>query len=47
MDKKIVKNKEYTNIDYFLTNYVIQNDKIYYINFECNKYNEAIEIFKE
>lgn len=28
----------HTNIDYFPTNFVVQNDKIYYIDFECNDY---------
>lgn len=27
-----------TNIDYFPTNFVVQNDTIYYIDFECNHY---------
>jgi len=26
------------NIDYFPTNFVIQNDILYYIDYECNKY---------
>lgn len=26
------------NIDYFPTNFVVQNDEIYYIDFECNQY---------
>lgn len=26
------------NIDYFPTNFVIQNELLYYIDFECNKY---------
>lgn len=29
-----------TNIDYFPTNFIVQNDKIYYIDFECNDYME-------
>ncbi|HIR28701.1 MAG TPA: hypothetical protein IAB84_12100 [Candidatus Choladousia intestinigallinarum] len=29
-----------TNIDYFPTNFVVQNDEIYYIDFECNDYME-------
>lgn len=29
-----------TNIDYFPTNFVVQNGKIYYIDFECNDYME-------
>lgn len=28
------------NIDYFPTNFVVQNDLIYYIDFECNDYME-------
>lgn len=28
------------NIDYFPTNFVVQNDEIYYIDFECNDYME-------
>lgn len=27
-----------TNIDYFPTNFVVQNGEIYYIDFECNTY---------
>ena len=27
-----------TNIDYFPTNFVVQNEAIYYIDFECNDY---------
>lgn len=27
-----------TNIDYFPTNFVVQNEEIYYIDFECNNY---------
>lgn len=27
-----------TNIDYFPTNFVVQNEMIYYIDFECNDY---------
>ncbi len=30
----------HTNIDYFPTNFVVQNGEIYYINFECNEYME-------
>ncbi len=26
------------NIDYFPTNFVVQNEEIYYIDFECNEY---------
>ena len=29
-----------TNIDYFPTNFVVHNDKLYYIDFECNSYME-------
>ena len=28
------------NIDYFPTNFVIQNEKLYYIDYECNSYME-------
>jgi len=28
------------NIDYFPTNFVVQNGEIYYIDFECNEYME-------
>ena len=28
----------HTNIDYFPTNFVVQNEEIYYIDFECNEY---------
>lgn len=28
------------NIDYFPTNFVVNNDLIYYIDFECNTYME-------
>lgn len=27
-----------TNIDYYPTNFVVQNDNIYYIDYECNDY---------
>lgn len=30
----------HTNIDYFPTNFVVQNDELYYIDFECNNYME-------
>lgn len=30
----------HTNIDYFPTNFVVQKDEIYYIDFECNDYME-------
>lgn len=30
----------HTNIDYFPTNFVVQNGEIYYIDFECNDYME-------
>lgn len=29
-----------TNIDYFPTNFVLQNDMLYYIDYECNAYME-------
>mgnify|MGYP006922406609 CR=1 FL=1 len=29
-----------TNIDYFPTNFVVQNGLLYYIDFECNDYME-------
>lgn len=29
-----------TNIDYFPTNFIVQNDVLYYIDFECNDYME-------
>lgn len=32
--------KSNTNIDYFPTNFVVREDKIYYIDFECNEYME-------
>lgn len=28
----------HTNIDYFPTNFVVQKDELYYIDFECNDY---------
>lgn len=28
----------HTNIDYFPTNFVVQNGEVYYIDFECNEY---------
>lgn len=28
------------NIDYFPTNFVVHDDKIYYVDFECNEYME-------
>lgn len=30
----------HTNIDYFPTNFVVQNGEVYYIDFECNDYME-------
>ena len=30
----------HTNIDYFPTNFVVQNGEMYYIDFECNEYME-------
>ena len=32
--------KNNLNIDYFPTNFVVQNDLIYYIDYECNAYME-------
>ena len=29
-----------TNIDYFPTNFVVQDNKLYYIDYECNNYME-------
>ena len=29
-----------TNIDYFPTNFIVQKDELYYIDFECNDYME-------
>jgi len=29
-----------TNIDYFPTNFVVQDDELYYIDYECNDYME-------
>ena len=29
-----------TNIDYFPTNFVVRDGKVYYIDFECNDYME-------
>ena len=29
-----------TNIDYFPTNFIVQNGKMYYIDYECNDYME-------
>lgn len=31
----------HTNIDYFPTNFVVQNGELYYIDFECNDYMDA------
>jgi hypothetical protein len=28
------------NIDYFPTNFVVQDEKLYYIDYECNGYME-------
>jgi hypothetical protein len=28
------------NIDFYPTNFVVQNDEIFYIDFECNEYCE-------
>ena len=30
----------HTNIDYFPTNFVVQEDQLYYIDYECNDYME-------
>ena len=30
----------HTNIDYFPTNFVVQDDRLYYIDYECNDYME-------
>lgn len=27
-----------TNIDYFPTNFIVQDDRLFYIDFECNTY---------
>ena len=35
----LVKNKG-LNIDYFPTNFVVYNDEIYYVDYECNLYME-------
>lgn len=32
--------KNNTNIDYFPTNFVVQNEVMYYIDYECNNYME-------
>lgn len=29
-----------TNIDYFPTNFIVQNEELFYIDFECNNYME-------
>lgn len=29
-----------TNIDYFPTNFAVQNEELFYIDFECNEYSE-------
>jgi hypothetical protein len=28
------------NIDYFPTNFVVNNDQLYYVDYECNPYME-------
>lgn len=41
MDRKMfVNEKEYEiiRLDYFPTNFVVQNGELYYIDFECNEY---------
>lgn len=30
----------YTNIDFFPTNFIVKDDKLYYIDYECNNYME-------
>ncbi len=35
-----ILNPSNTNIDYFPTNFVVQNNILYYIDFECNDYME-------
>ena len=35
-----ILNAANTNIDYFPTNFVIQEEKLYYIDYECNDYME-------
>ncbi|MCM1386028.1 MAG: hypothetical protein NC231_01770 [Bacillus sp. (in: Bacteria)] len=30
----------HTNIDYFPTNFVVQKEELYYIDFECNEYTD-------
>jgi len=30
----------HTNIDYFPTNFIVQNEELFYIDFECNEYSE-------
>ncbi len=30
----------HTNIDYYPTNFVLQNGKLYYVDYECNEYME-------
>lgn len=32
--------KSNTNIDYFPTNFVVRNEELYYIDYECNDYSE-------
>ena len=32
--------RENTNIDYFPTNFVVQDEKLYYLDYECNDYME-------
>ena len=39
--KMASKCKEYNlNIDYYPTNFIVQNDDLYYIDYECNIYDE-------
>ena len=28
------------NIDYYPTNFIVQNDKLYYVDYECNSFME-------
>lgn len=38
ISKKCIQNK--INIDYYPTNFIINNDRIYYIDYECNDFME-------
>ena len=35
--------KANTNIDYFPTNFILQNEILYYIDYECNDYTGRME----